>query len=658
MTNNMKHNPYIYLLSGLCFGLLTACSDEDTYTHCGECETQRIIDVTQYGLLPDGSSDCSDLVNQLIKDLPAEGGVLLFPEGTFRLDNPIQVTRNFVTIKGVNADLSLATRAATGGTRLVINNSECGIHIPPIADSEGRKNRISGVEIQNLLIVGRGDHEGTGVFVEHDNDRVHLSHLVVENCNLGIRTQGSDAIVITDCDLSDATNGLQMNGGIQNTVTDCLLGARQGGTACVLSGETNLLFSNNKLLEGGLVALQMNGCNRVSVTDNRLSSAYVGLMQLSGSNNLITGNTITMTAGAADQLNGHEADFGVINVKGDANLFGNNTVDCAWSVADAVTINALTGNGNRFVDCDITNQESATVFYVSKGTDIVNCVEDADKIAYKQEAVNETRAAYLLAVNSPEEIVDDDERASYQWFVKQLVNGTVLTPAEVATTDLSQFDVIWIHVDRLGLERGWENLPAALIGESVLDALGNYYRAGGNLLLSTHATQLIVPLGRTERAPGLFASGEGGDGGDIWSTNVNIGMEQNHSSHPAFAGLPTCDQFSHPTIPLIGPGRREDHNCMWDLNSYGFPDLYPDAGNVVNAFQQENNATVLATWGQVTDWCCAGIVEFHPNDGFKGTCIAVGLAAVEWNQNSGSNLYQEVIEKMTDNMLTYLGSLK
>ena len=128
-------------------------------------------------------------------------------------------------------------------------------------------------------------------------------------------------------------------------------------------------------------------------------------------------------------------------------------------------------------------------------------------------------------------------------------------------------------------------------------ALATYYKNGGNLFLSNHATQLVVPFGRTERLPGIFADGEGGDGADIWTINANIGMEYDHRSHPAFAGMVTSDQFSHETFPLIGPGQREDHNCMWDLNSYGFPGLYPNAGNVVKAFEEENKATVLATWG-------------------------------------------------------------
>ena len=97
---------------------------------------------------------------------------------------------------------------------------------------------------------------------------------------------------------------------------------------------------------------------------------------------------------------------------------------------------------------------------------------------------------------------------------------------------------------------------------------------------------------------------------------------------------------------------------MWDLNSYGFPGLYPNAGNIVKAFEEENNATVLATWGHVTDYCCAGMVEFTSTAEYQGTCIALGLAAYEWNQNSNLNVYQDNIVLMTKNILHYLSAKK
>ena len=414
----MKINKF--LISGLLFILGTSCSNDDNYTLCDECNGQKIIDITQFGLPTDGSTDCADLINAIIADLPPEGGTILIPEGTFRLDSPIQLTRNFVTLKGVNDDVA-ATAADARESRLILGNAEYALHVAPVADIDGRKNRISGVEVNGLTLVGKADHQGTGIFVEHDNDRLHFFNIRMENMYQGIKLQGCDAITLARIDATDAVNGIEMNGGIQNKVKP-------------------------------------------------------------------------------------------------------------------------------------------------------------------SEAQDLTNAAYVITYDTPEEIEDDDEKASYAWFKKQFVNGKVITAAALAGEDLSAYDVIWVHIDRVGIGAGWDKLP---LSADAVAALTTYYKNGGNLFLSNHATQLVVPFGRTERAPGIFGDGEGGSGADIWTINANIGMEYDHRSHPAFAGMVTSDQFPHETFPLIGPGQREDHNCMWDLNSYGFPGLYPNAGNVVKAFEEE-----------------------------------------------------------------------
>ena len=64
----------------------------------------------------------------------------------------------------------------------------------------------------------------------------------------------------------------------------------------------------------------------------------------------------------------------------------------------------------------------------------------------------------------------------------------------------------------------------------------------------------------------------------------------------------------------------------------------------------------MATWGHVTDDCCAGMVEFAPTAEYQGTCIAIGLAAYEWNQNSNLNVYQDNLVLMTKNILHYLST--
>lgn len=266
------------------------------------------------------------------------------------------------------------------------------------------------------------------------------------------------------------------------------------------------------------------------------------------------------------------------------------------------------------------------------------------------------KVGYLLPCNSIEMLEDDDELAAAEWFRASVSNGVLLTPSDLADLDPDEISALWIHIDRIGLVAGWEYLPAALTSEETLAALKQYAADGGNLLLTKHATQLTAALGLLpdEFAPGLFGSGEGGEGLDVWTCNAQIGCGQSpvydHRNHPIYAGLSICDEYEHETYPMIGPGWREDHNCMWDLNSYGLA----GTPNVVVAFEEATNTSVLATWGHVTDYCCAGIIEILPSAERLGRCIAIGLSAYEWNQNSGENLYQDNIERLTSNCLSYL----
>lgn len=648
----MKINKF--LISGLLLTLGISCSNDDNYTLCDECNAQKVIDITQFGLPTDGSTDCADLINAIIADLPPEGGTILIPEGTFRLDSPILLTRNFVTLKGVNDEAALASADARE-SRLVLGKAEYALHVAPVADMDGRKNRISGVEVSGLTLVGKADHQGTGIFIEHDNDRLHFSNIKMENMYQGIKAQGCDAITLARIVATDVVSGIEMNGGIQNMVTNSVFGSAQGGVAAYISGESNLIFSHNKLTAKDDRCAAFIGCNRVNISDNEFAGNKMTFFDLNGQNNLISDNLFTVSK-SDNQLNGKEADYGVIRVKGEYNHFTSNKINVSWNdgIENPVTVNAAEGENNRFSGCTIEDTNSNQVFYISESSEVMDCGVKEENIKVKpSEALDLTNAAYVITYDTPEEIEDDDEKASYAWFKKQFVNGKVLTSASLNSEDLSAYDVIWVHIDRVGIGRGWDKLP---LSADAIAALTTYYKNGGNLFLSNHATQLIVPLGRTERAPGIFGAGEGGDFIDIWTINANIAMEYDHRAHPAYAGMVTSDQFAHETFPLIGPGRREDHNCMWDLNSYGFRDLYPNAGNMVKAFEEENNATVLATWGHVEDDCCAGMVEFAPTAEYQGTCIAIGLAAYEWNQNSNLNVYQDNLVLMTKNILHYLST--
>lgn len=271
------------------------------------------------------------------------------------------------------------------------------------------------------------------------------------------------------------------------------------------------------------------------------------------------------------------------------------------------------------------------------------------------------RMGYLMTAPTIQELPDDDERAAATWFAAQ-ENAELLQPSQLEGIDPDIYPVIWIEIDRVGLPMGWENLPAEITNDATIEALRAYSAGGGSLYLANMATQLTVPLGMVpqDMAPTVYGNGDGGTGDDVWVINPYLGWDfrngsdqgfYDRTSHAIFKGLTLEDPngYGYDNLPLIGPGQREDHNCLWDCNIYG-RGSQPD---VIRNFEVTTNSLVLATWGHVRDHCVAGLVEFYANTE-HGRCIANGFAAYEWNQNSGANPYQHNVEQLTLNILEYL----
>lgn len=273
----------------------------------------------------------------------------------------------------------------------------------------------------------------------------------------------------------------------------------------------------------------------------------------------------------------------------------------------------------------------------------------------------EPKIGYLMTAASISALPDDDERAAAQWFSTQ-TNAEFIQPSQLADLDADIYPVIWVHIDRIGTPVGWQNLPSEISNDATIAALRQYSANGGSLYLSVMATQLTVPLGFVPEnmAPTVYGNGTGGSGTDIWTINPYLGWDfQNGSDqgfydrtgHAVYEGLTleVVNDYPYPSLPILGPGLREDHNCLWDCNRYG-------RGNqidVIKNFEVTTNSLVLATWGHVRDHCVAGLVEFH-GDTSRGRCIANGFSAYEWNQNSGTNPYQGNLEKLTANILDCL----
>ena len=253
-----------------------------------------------------------------------------------------------------------------------------------------------------------------------------------------------------------------------------------------------------------------------------------------------------------------------------------------------------------------------------------------------------------------------DEKDAVAWFKKNYVDtnkGILITPSSIDELDIEKQAACWVMCDRIGIDKGWQNLPGNLASNATIEALKAFTADGGNLLLTNHATQLTVGLGRIAEAyaPGIYGSGEGGQNNDVWGVHPIIGNVEgqiyDHSGHDIYQGMTYEPTLFAGIYGFESAGVKGDHNCMWDLNAYG---LAPNP-NVVTAWEELTNSTVLGTWNHVVDYCCAGIVDFAPTTSFAGRILAVGLAAYEWNIG-GTNDYQVQLEKFTANCLKYVGT--
>lgn len=281
--------------------------------------------------------------------------------------------------------------------------------------------------------------------------------------------------------------------------------------------------------------------------------------------------------------------------------------------------------------------------------------------------VKAQKVGMFIGYDNVDAIEDDDEKAAAEWFNTTYVatgKGKIYTPSTISSLNSDEVKALWVAIDRVGLKIGYANLPSVFVNSRAIGALQTYVKNGGNLLLTTQATQLVVAVGRVSDvyAPTIFGSGEGGQNPDVWGINAQIGCNPDlseyydHRSHPIYKDLEiNSDLYTdHVIYPLIGNGWKEDHNCKWDFNAIAGLEDNP---NKLADFENKTRSSVIGAWQHVTDYACAGVIEFLPTDEFKGTILCNGIAAYEWHQNDVTNPYQSNIEKLTNNSLEYLKTL-
>lgn len=201
-------------------------------------------------------------------------------------------------------------------------------------------------------------------------------------------------------------------------------------------------------------------------------------------------------------------------------------------------------------------------------------------------------------------------------------SGTVPFSAE----NIADVDVLWINLDRAG---SFVDLVALL--EQVKVIVGNFVKAGGNVLLTKQAARLVAETGRyTATWPDLY-----GDAYSATPTNNYSVQEWWAGSHRVYNTL-----LSGSNMLALSTNSKSANRCsFWTMAD----------DDARTTFQNTYSAKVIGIEGDPATK--TGLVEFHPQGDYQGTMLAMGLNSYDWGDG---NTLKANVQKLTQNMLDYL----
>lgn len=253
--------------------------------------------------------------------------------------------------------------------------------------------------------------------------------------------------------------------------------------------------------------------------------------------------------------------------------------------------------------------------------------------------------AFLGTAANREAITNMDEKTACDWLFANYSGAQYLSFTEINSgANISDIDVIWWHYDSA------QSLPSIAYNPAVTTALQSYRNNGGNLLLTTFASQYVDALGIVPAGKGpnnVFGDflPAGGVDSNSWGMSF-VG----HEDHPIFQGLET---FQTGKANLLQGGTyRLNHTAWWFLPEWGG---YGDGAG----WRSQTGGTNLAS--EAWDDALNGSVTIAEWGDADKNVVVISMGAYDWynepdsNGNpSQANAFITNIQTLTQNSLNYL----
>ncbi|UOE38751.1 DUF4960 domain-containing protein [Chryseobacterium oryzae] len=245
-------------------------------------------------------------------------------------------------------------------------------------------------------------------------------------------------------------------------------------------------------------------------------------------------------------------------------------------------------------------------------------------------------------------LTNPDEIAAADWLFGKFSGAVYVSMADIASgaVNLTGISVLWWHFDSATA------LPGDALNANVTSKIKTYLNAGGNILLTSFASQYVdalgvVPAGKgPNNVFGDFPPNGFVDANNDWGISF-----KGHETHPVFDGLQTYESGK---ANLLQKGTfRLNHTAWWFL---------PDWGGYVNGAgwrtQTGGNNLASEAWDNNLDGRVA--IAEYPGGTANKKCITISMGAYDWyNETSNgtpsqANSYLDNIKKLTENSLNYL----
>jgi parallel beta-helix repeat protein len=366
------HQPLRSLTAFLAFLTLASSSIADT----GE------FLITDHGAKGDNAFDNAPIINGLIAKFGASGGTIVIPEGDFRINSPVVVDRNFVTIRGVsygqrsNVDPPPGgVFGPAGGSKLILG---AGVRHGIAVHDTGPKTL--GLTIKDLAV--QGSDSGVyqvGVFINHANQWTRIDNLSCVNLKKGVFIKQAEEAQFTNSWIAECEAPLHMDTGRDCIVADSSFGGQPGGVTCDFHAHTGLVFHGNVIFPDGYTGLWLTDSHGCAIVGNTITGTFTGLVQIEGNMNRLSENNITaVTVGGAwlADPRGRDGLYGLVRILGNDNVFASSVI-MSWQPEGDCRVHCGAGDRNTFRNLTIGANASARRIFLNgtltSATRITHC---------------------------------------------------------------------------------------------------------------------------------------------------------------------------------------------------------------------------------------------------------------------------------------------